>query len=97
MWASFLEPVTRKPSACAIVSAVQEGDVLDLERLLEENSTLAGATIVDAGGCQRSLPHMATDYGAQTTLWQAAAPGRPTGWSKRAAAQMLLEHGADRD
>jgi ankyrin repeat protein len=51
-----------EPSARAIVSAIQEGDVPDLERLLEENSTLAGATIVDAGGCQRSLLHIATDY-----------------------------------
>jgi uncharacterized protein len=51
-----------EPGARAIVSAIQEGDVLDLERLLEENRMLADATIVDAGGCQRSLLHIATDY-----------------------------------
>lgn len=48
--------------ARAVTRAIQEGNVEGLERLLEEDSTLAGASIVDAGGCQRSLLHIATDY-----------------------------------
>jgi ankyrin repeat protein len=49
-------------SARAITRAIQEGDIEDLERLLKEDSTLADATIVDPGGCQRSLLHIVTDY-----------------------------------
>lgn len=48
--------------ARAITRAIHEGDVEALERLLEEDDALATATIVDAGGCQRSLLHIATDY-----------------------------------
>lgn len=45
-----------------ITRTIQEGDVEALERLLDEDNTLATATILDAGGCQRSLLHIATDY-----------------------------------
>lgn len=51
-----------EPVARAITRAIRGGDVEALERLLEEDNTLATATIIGAGGCQRSLLHIATDY-----------------------------------
>lgn len=50
--------------ARAITRAIQGGDVDALERLLEEDNTLATATIVDAGACERSLLHIATEHWA---------------------------------
>jgi uncharacterized protein len=50
------------PRAIAVTSAIHNGDLEGLERLLTEISGLATAEIVDAHGVARSLLHIATDW-----------------------------------
>ena len=50
------------PIAIAVVSAIRQGDVAALERVLRDRPNLATALIVDGGGVERSLLHIATDW-----------------------------------
>jgi ankyrin repeat protein len=48
--------------AVAVISAIHNGDIEGLERLLGDNPDLATARIVDARGVSRTLLHIATDW-----------------------------------
>jgi hypothetical protein len=48
--------------AVAVTSAIQIGDVAQLQRLFEENPGLATARIIDAKGSGRTLLHIAADW-----------------------------------
>jgi ankyrin repeat protein len=48
--------------AVAVISAIQNGAIEVLERLLADNPGLATARIVDAQGVARTLLHIATDW-----------------------------------
>ena len=50
------------PTAIAVMSAIRGGDVVQLQRLLAENASLATARIVDDRGCGRTLLHVAADW-----------------------------------
>jgi ankyrin repeat protein len=69
--------------AVAVTSAIQIGDVAQLQRLFEENPDLATARIIDAKGSGRTLLHIAADWpghfpnGAQTVATLIAAGADP--------------------
>jgi hypothetical protein len=71
------------PRAIAVVSAIQGGDVEQLQHLLEENPDLATARIIGAKGSGRTLLHIAADWpghfpnGAQTVAVLIAAGADP--------------------
>jgi uncharacterized protein len=48
--------------AVAVISAIRNGDLEKLERLLDDNPNLATARIVDAQGVSRTLLHIVTDW-----------------------------------
>lgn len=50
------------PTAVAVTTAIQRGDVDQMERLLAESPALATARVVDARGVGRTALHLATDW-----------------------------------
>ncbi len=52
----------RDPRATALTDAVKEGDVEGLQRMLDEEPSLARAVVVNERGEGRSLLHLATDW-----------------------------------
>ncbi len=52
---------TEEPLAVAAVSAIHTGDLTTLQRLLEQNPTLATARL-GTDGMSRTLPHVVTDW-----------------------------------
>jgi hypothetical protein len=50
------------PRAVAVVTAIHGGDIAHLQRLLDENGSLASARVVDGRGVARTLLHIAADW-----------------------------------
>jgi ankyrin repeat protein len=48
--------------AVAVISAIHTGNLVELDRLLDDSPGLATARIVDAQGVSRTLLHIATDW-----------------------------------
>ena len=69
----------KDPLAAAVTTAIREGQVTELQRLLRDHTDLATARIVDESGVQRSLLHVVADWpghfpnGAQTVAVLVAA------------------------